>query len=262
MRKFLAATILMAAVLACGPQQPLDSSDPQLDASDEIGEQANYARKHMSDRGISSEQIGDKLATADDKAGEQANWARKHLSDRGISSEQLKDLGVMTAEDAREYLYQRGICNMRHGDDCNGEGPQEPVVIAGKDGADGKDGQDGEKGDRGPAGNDGADGRDGVDGARGPQGVQGDTGATGEQGETGAPGPAGEKGDQGDAGPKGDQGDIGPAGQSCSLENEFQYSIGHGHGRKCYYDFFVVCSNGSVKILDDERDDCSLNEDD
>lgn len=201
MKKFLTVTLL-TLVFGCGPG-PLNSSDPQLDAADEIGEQANYARKHMSDRGVSSEEIGYEISTADDAVGEQANHTRKHLSDRGVSSEQLVDLGVLTAEDAREYLYQRGICEMRHGDNCGGT----PL--------DGKDGKDGEKGDTGPAGSNGAAGKDGepgATGATGPQGNDGAAGPKGDKGDTGPQGDKGDKGDTGDVGPQGPQGEVGATG--------------------------------------------------
>lgn len=183
---------LLGLVVGCGPL-----AYPNIDADDKVGEQTNHARKHMSDRGFSAENVGEKISTADDRTGEQANYARKHLSDRGVSSEQLKDLGVLTAEDAREYLYQRGLCEMRHGDNCGGQP---------KDGVNGKDGSDGQTGPSGSNGVDGKDGRDGADGLAGATGAKGDSGEAGPQGEKG------ETGETGDVGPKGDQGDQGVAG--------------------------------------------------
>lgn len=263
MRKFLAATILMAAALACGPQQPLDSSDPQLDASDEIGEQANYARKHMSDRGISSEQIGDKLATADDKAGEQANYARKHLSDRGVSGEQIEDLGVMTAEDIREYLYDRGICEMRHGDNC-GEGPQEPVVIAGAPGKDGSNGVDGKDGKDGVNGADGANGADGEQGPAGPQGEKGDKGDKGDTGDVGPQGPQGEVGATGPQGLPGVDGEdaiievIDPCGDKPGHVDEVLFRLSNGDIAAWYEDVGLVILEKNVKYKTTDEQECKF----
>lgn len=133
-----------------GPSEGLEEAGEYLDdqwvaTKNHVGKKANESREYMADRGFTSEKIGDKVATGDDRVGEQANHARKHLSDRGANSENADDAWVKgrdhtnrdlvngetyarvqggeakdhvgkKANESREYVYTRGIEEMRHGD--------------------------------------------------------------------------------------------------------------------------------------------------
>jgi predicted nucleic acid-binding Zn-ribbon protein len=113
--------------------------------STDIGREANGARDYFSSRGIDGESLGDSVQKASDDAGEQANAARQHMSDRNISGEDFQNFTDTAADDindegnrlddkvssqlvaakneigeqaneARDYMYPRGIEEMRHGD--------------------------------------------------------------------------------------------------------------------------------------------------
>lgn len=124
--------------------------------STDIGREANGARKYFSSRGIDGESLGDSVQKASDDVGAEANSVRKQLSDQHISGESFQDATNKAADDinkesvrtvhnindegnrfdakvakqavaakneigeqaneARDYLYPRGIEEMRHGD--------------------------------------------------------------------------------------------------------------------------------------------------
>tara|TARA_R110000868_G_scaffold372437_2_gene636277 strand:+ start:2095 stop:2880 length:786 start_codon:yes stop_codon:yes gene_type:complete len=235
--------IIVAAVTAgifilTGCSQPLNSGDPQIDAAGEIGEQTNFARKHLSDRGISSEELGYEASTADDVTGEQTNFARKHLSDRDISSESVQigqdiaeaDIGAESNR-ARDYAYERGLCEQRHGDNCDGEA---------KTGEAGRDGSDG------AAGSNGTDGLRGSTGSQGSEGIRGSTGAAGDQGEQGVSGGDGQQGEAGPSGADGHQGATGPIGPpgvaaaDCQIARTFVKI--DGNSGNCQYSYKIQCS--------------------
>jgi hypothetical protein len=260
MKAFL--SIILLAV-SCGPQ-------PEF--TDSIGKQSNFARKHLSDRGFTSDNISRKVSTADDVSGAEANRARKQLSEDGISSEQLEDLGVMTAEDSREYLYTRGVQEMRHGNQ-NRDGAD---GASGKDGARGADGVNGEVGQQGISGNDGATGPQGDIGATGAAGDKGDVGEQGPAGEVGATGAKGDKGEVGSTGPQGEQGvagekgDQGENGQDAIIEvidpcgdknnsvDEVLFRLATGEIAAWYKDVGLVVLEKNVKYVTTDSQACKF----
>ena len=193
---------------------------------------------------------GGRASESDDNTGKEANNLRKYLSDRGISGEQLQTVALMAAEDLREYFYTRGVCEMRHGDNCKGK-PKDG--IDGRDGVDGVAGSNGQDGQPGIPGNNGAVGPQGNDGATGDTGDQGPAGINGQDGSNGIDGV---NGNDGLNGSDGINGSNGADGQSCNLVQTFKYSIGHGNGKKCYFDFSVVCGADSVVVAENKKDIC------
>lgn len=130
--KVLVSSVLVL-LFGCG-SPTINSGDPQLTLGDQIGAQANDARKHLSDRNISGNDVGQGYVDAKedvakayvdgkDETGEQANEARTHMSDRNISSEDVAK-GYTTARNdtgaeanrARDYAFARGVDEMRNGD--------------------------------------------------------------------------------------------------------------------------------------------------
>ena len=107
-------------------------------------------------------EMGRKIAGADEAVGRQYHDAKDHLGRK--------------SNDAREYFYTRGICEARHGDNCDG---------GAADGSDGSEGTDGGVGSQGTAGTDGNNGSAGDDGAAG---ADGETGAAGTDGSDGSDG--------------------------------------------------------------------------
>jgi hypothetical protein len=192
---------------------------------------------------------GGKIGTVDDQAGENANNLRKYFSDQDLSAEHLTKLGVMSAEDLREYFYTRGVCEMRHGDNCKGGTKN---GIDGRNGVDGVAGSNGQDGQSGIPGSNGAVGPQGYDGAPGNTGDQGPAGVNGQDGSDGIDG---KDGANGATGPKGDQGEQGSTGLSgnCSLTR----TLVNTAGPNCFYDFRLVCGIDSLKIAENKKDSCN-----
>ena len=85
------------------------------------------------------------------------------------------------ANETRQYAYERGVEEMRHGS-------QGSTGATGSTGANGATGEQGAAGSQGPVGETGESGRDGDVGDRGDQGPTGAAGADGERGPAGEPG--------------------------------------------------------------------------
>lgn len=183
--------------------------------------------------------ISDRVGWTKEYAGEVSEKVRNYV---GVRVAGVKKLSGQAAEDGKTYIYEHGGCSAKQGDSCN----DRP-----RDGKDGKDGKDGES-ITGPAGEKGDKGDKGDQGETGPQGNTGDTGATGA---TGATGPQGEQGDAGATGPQGNPGNPGNNGTSCLLSKVKVKQVLH----YCWYDYYISCSNGSVRILENEKESCNQN---
>lgn len=78
------------------------TGDPQLDFGDYVGERANEARQHMSDRNISSNDVAKGYITARNDSGAEANRARNYAYDRGIDEMRNGDSDSQQKHDAAE----------------------------------------------------------------------------------------------------------------------------------------------------------------
>ena len=83
------------------------------------------------------------------------------------------------ANDAREYAYERGPKDARHGSEAK-QGAAGTNGAAGEVGATGDQGQQGSQGAAGQSGSNGSDGSQGEDGVAGPAGQQGEQGIAGD----------------------------------------------------------------------------------
>lgn len=181
-------------------------------------------------------ETGRKIAGADEAAGRQWHAFKDHVGPRVAGADEgaaeqyhaAKDHLGKKANESRDYLWNRGLCETRHGDDCNGR----PT-----DGTDGKDGMDGTQG---PAGQDGSDGAQGPQGPQGPAGNAGDTGADGKDGMDGSDGS------------NGDNGSDGIDGTSCSSFKEADRCRQRGRDYFIRFDYGIVCGDESRTVLKSE----------
>ena len=184
--KFLLMIAALVFTVGCGSDDTQFASvNPLQDFADEVGQQVNFARKHLSDRNMSGTDLQNGMNTVADQTsrgyvdgrdntGASANRARGYMSDRNVSGTDLQNFTNDAAGDTeaavntfarqaddnyvngrdgagaeanrtREYLYERGVREMKYG----------------------RGGDRGETGDQGNSGSDGQDGDSGSDGSNG-----------------------------------------------------------------------------------------------
>ena len=128
-------------LFACGSEPiPVLAQDPLVHASDQAGDQANFARKHLSDRGANSNnaqdrtnQAGDDTSydasnaaeSASDDLADDSDDSKNGASDSGFSSEHVlnkwqqgQDHVGKKANETRDYGFHRGPCNIVNGKNC------------------------------------------------------------------------------------------------------------------------------------------------